>query len=117
VAVYIVGAFGETKEPLEPDFYRVIPDLEAETGEIPEDTVYSLSLSPALNELLAETEYPIPPIEFGQSGFSGLSPEFWQGRNSTMPTITLSTCERSEKERIVRLDAYTLYSRCLLEQY
>jgi hypothetical protein len=49
LAAYIVGAFGETGEPLEPDLYRVIPDLEAETGERPEDTVYSLSLSPALN--------------------------------------------------------------------
>jgi hypothetical protein len=49
LAAYIVGAFGGTGEPLEPDLYRVIPDLEAETGEEPEDTVYSLSLSPALN--------------------------------------------------------------------
>jgi hypothetical protein len=48
LAVYIVGAFGETGEPLEPELYRVIPDLEAETGEGPEDTVYSLSLYPAL---------------------------------------------------------------------
>jgi hypothetical protein len=31
-----------------PDFYRVIPDVEGETGEWPEDTVYSLSLSPVL---------------------------------------------------------------------
>jgi hypothetical protein len=49
LAVYVVGAFGETGEPLEPDLYRIIPDLEAETGEMPEDTVFSLSLSPALN--------------------------------------------------------------------
>jgi hypothetical protein len=42
-------AVEETGEPLEPDLYRVIPDLEAETGEKPEDRVYSLSLSPALN--------------------------------------------------------------------
>ncbi|MDR2079472.1 MAG: hypothetical protein LBP74_07125 [Treponema sp.] len=49
LTAYIVGAFGETGEPLEPDLYRVIPDLEAETGELPEDTIYSLSLSPALN--------------------------------------------------------------------
>jgi hypothetical protein len=49
LAVYVVGVFGETGEPLEPDLYRVIPDLEAETGEEPEDTVYSLSFSPALN--------------------------------------------------------------------
>jgi hypothetical protein len=49
LAVYVAGAFGETGEPLEPDLYWVIPDLEAETGEKPEDTVYSLFLSPALN--------------------------------------------------------------------
>jgi hypothetical protein len=30
----------ETGEPLEPDLYRVIPDLEAETGEGPEDTLF-----------------------------------------------------------------------------
>jgi hypothetical protein len=65
-------------------------------------------LSGRVNELLAETEYPVPPIEFGQSGFTGLSPEFRHSRNSTMPAISLSACERSEKERIVRLDAYTL---------
>jgi hypothetical protein len=35
-------------ELVEPDFYGVVPDLEAETGEELEDTVYSLSLSPAL---------------------------------------------------------------------
>jgi hypothetical protein len=35
-------------ELLEPEFYRVVPDLEAETGEGPEDTVYSLLLSPAV---------------------------------------------------------------------
>jgi hypothetical protein len=35
-------------ELLEPEFYRVVPDVEAETGEGPEDTVYSLLLSPAV---------------------------------------------------------------------
>jgi hypothetical protein len=74
-------------------------------------------LSGRVNELLGEMEYPIPPVEFGQSGYTGLSGEFWQGRNSTafygggsavVPVIVLSTCERSEKERIIRQDAYTL---------
>jgi hypothetical protein len=55
-------------------------------------------LSGRVNELLRETEYAIPPIEFGRSGYAG----------SCMPTISLSACERSEKERIVRLEAYTL---------
>ena len=48
LAVYALRGFGETGELLEPDFYRVIPDLEAETEGKPEDTVYSLSLSPVL---------------------------------------------------------------------
>jgi hypothetical protein len=67
-----------------------------------------------VNELLGET---------GQSSFTGLSTEFCQSQNSSIPpiefgtyqggsavvpVIALSTCERSEKERIVRLDAYTL---------
>jgi hypothetical protein len=51
-----------------------------------------------VNELLAETEYPIPPIEFGN----------YRGGSAVVPAIALSTCERTEKERIIRLDAYTL---------
>jgi hypothetical protein len=55
-------------------------------------------LSGRVNELLRETEYPIPPIEFGS----------YRGGSVVVPAISLSTCERTEKERIVRLDAYTL---------
>jgi hypothetical protein len=55
-------------------------------------------LTGRVNELLGETEYPIPPIEFGA----------YRGGSAVVPAITFSTCERSEKERIVRLDAYTL---------
>jgi hypothetical protein len=51
-----------------------------------------------VNELLGETEYPIPPIEFGS----------YRGGSIVSPVIALSICERSEKERIIRLDAYTL---------
>jgi hypothetical protein len=50
-----------------------------------------------VNELLEETEYPTPPVEFGT----------YRG-TAVVPAISLSTCERSEKERIIRLDAYTL---------
>jgi hypothetical protein len=56
-------------------------------------------LSGRVNELLGETEYPIPPIEFGRS---------MSGGSVVTPVLQLSTCERSEKERIIRLDAYTL---------
>jgi hypothetical protein len=55
-------------------------------------------LSGRVNELLGETEYLIPPIEFGK----------YRGGSAVIPVITLSTCERLEKERIIRLDAYTL---------
>jgi hypothetical protein len=55
-------------------------------------------LTGRVNELLEETEYPIPPIEFGN----------YRGGSTVVPVIALSTCGRSEKERIVRLDAYTL---------
>jgi hypothetical protein len=59
-------------------------------------------LSGRVNELLGEAEYPIPAIECGQSVFTGLA------EYSMVPIIRLSACERSEKERIIRLDAYTL---------
>jgi hypothetical protein len=55
-------------------------------------------LSGRVNELLGETEYPIPPVEFGN----------YRGGSAVVPVIGLSTCERSEKERVIRLDAYTL---------
>jgi hypothetical protein len=55
-------------------------------------------LAGRVNELLGETEYPIPPVEFAN----------YRGGSAVIPVISLSSCERSEKERIVRLDAYTL---------
>jgi hypothetical protein len=48
LAVYALEGIVGTGELIEPEFYRVAPDLEAETGEEPEDMVYSLSFSPAL---------------------------------------------------------------------
>jgi hypothetical protein len=55
-------------------------------------------LSGRVNEILEETEFPIPLIEFGD----------YRGGSAIVPVISLSTCERTEKERIIRLDAYTL---------
>jgi hypothetical protein len=64
-------------------------------------------LSGRVNELLGETEYPIPPIEFGA----------YRGGSAVVPVIGLSTCERSEKERIIRLDAYTLTATFTVPEY
>jgi hypothetical protein len=55
-------------------------------------------LAGRVNELLGETKYPIPPVEFGT----------YRGGSIVSPVITLSACERSEKERIIRLDVYSL---------
>jgi hypothetical protein len=55
-------------------------------------------LSGRVNELLGETKYPIPPIELGT----------YRGGSVVSPVIGLSTCERTEKERVIRLDAYSL---------
>jgi hypothetical protein len=49
------------------------------------------------NELLGECPFTVPPFELG-----GVLPY------SVNPVITLTSCERSEKERIVLLDAYTV---------
>jgi hypothetical protein len=55
-------------------------------------------LSGRVNELLGEVEYPIPPIEF--------SPLL--GGGSMSPVIRLSEGERTEKDRIIQIDVYSL---------
>ncbi|GHV81840.1 hypothetical protein AGMMS49991_03980 [Spirochaetia bacterium] len=49
LAVYALGGFNETGELIAPELYRTIPDLKDETGEEPENMIYTLALSPALN--------------------------------------------------------------------
>jgi hypothetical protein len=55
-------------------------------------------LAVRVNELLAETDFAIPHLELSE----------YRGASVAAPVIVLSTCERTEKERIVRLDAYSL---------
>ena len=43
-------------------------------------------------------ELAVPAIEFGE----------YSGSSVVVPVIALSTCERLEKERIIRLGAYSL---------
>ncbi|MDR2740622.1 MAG: hypothetical protein LBB98_00475 [Treponema sp.] len=64
-------------------------------------------LSGRVNELLGEVEYSIPPVEFGT----------YRGGSAVVPVIGLSTRERSEKERIIRLDAYTLTITFAVPEY
>jgi hypothetical protein len=55
-------------------------------------------LSKRVNELLGNMQYPIPIIEFTD----------YRGGTVITPAISLSTCECSEKERIIRQDAYSV---------
>jgi hypothetical protein len=55
-------------------------------------------LTGKVNDILEGSDIPIPIIEFGEQGF----------RYGIAPMITLVGSERSEKERIVRLDVYSL---------
>jgi hypothetical protein len=55
-------------------------------------------LAGRVNEILGEAEFLIPPIEFTHKpngGYYAITPE-----------LGISACERSEKDRIVLLDAY-----------
>jgi len=55
-------------------------------------------LTGRVNEILRETDFSIPIIEFGSCGCGDV----------VVPVISLNSCEKSEKERIIRLDAYSL---------
>jgi hypothetical protein len=49
-----------------------------------------------VNEILMGYKFPLPAIEFGE----------YCGETAISPTIFIASCECSEKERILRLDAY-----------
>jgi hypothetical protein len=55
-------------------------------------------LSGRVNEILSKWEFLIPVIEF--SNFANI--------HTVAPAVSLVSCERTEKERIIRLDAYSL---------
>jgi hypothetical protein len=55
-------------------------------------------LAGRVNELLGEAEFLIPPIEFTH--------KLNEGYYSITPELAIATCERSEKDRVVLLDAY-----------
>jgi len=51
-----------------------------------------------VNELLGKLNFKIPLIEFG----------IFRGDNVVAPSIQLTSCEQTEKERIIRLDTFNL---------
>jgi len=55
-------------------------------------------LTRRVNQLLGDMESHIPLIEFSN----------YRGGTAVCPIISFSNCEQSEKERIIRLEAYSL---------
>ena len=55
-------------------------------------------LTKRVNELLLDLPFHIPIIDFGDNGCG----------HAVSPIVTLNTCESTEKERIIRLDTYSL---------
>jgi hypothetical protein len=55
-------------------------------------------LAGRVNEILGEGELRIPAVEVGGAG----------GGSFVVPAICLSGCERTEKERVIRVDAYSV---------
>ena len=55
-------------------------------------------LSKRVNEILNEAIYKILLIEFGN----------YEAVNKVSPKVELTTCERTEKERILQIDTYSL---------
>jgi hypothetical protein len=55
-------------------------------------------LSERVNDLLCDMQYPVPPVEWGE----------YCGGLAVVPAVALSTCERTEKERIVQVNAYSM---------
>jgi hypothetical protein len=63
-------------------------------------------LTGRVNEILGKCEFLIPAIEFGEVGVN----------YAVSPVLSLSGCERTEKERIIRQDAFTLSITFLLPE-
>jgi len=55
-------------------------------------------LTGKVNEYLQQLDFQIPIIEFG----------IFRGINVIAPIIALSSCEQTEKERIIKQDSYSL---------
>ena len=55
-------------------------------------------LTGKVNELLSDMPLQIPFIEFSD----------YKGETAVVPVVALSSCERSEKERLLLIDAYSL---------
>jgi hypothetical protein len=64
-------------------------------------------LDKRVNEIFSNWEIVVPVIEFGNIG----------GMYAVAPVVLLSGCERTEKERLIRLDAYSVSISFTLQEH
>ena len=64
-------------------------------------------LTEQVNEIMGEWEFVVPVIGFGKTG----------GMYAVSPEIVISGCERTEKERVVRLDVYSMSVTFTLQEH
>jgi len=55
-------------------------------------------LTGRINRMLSDMRFPVPSVEFAD----------YFGGYAVVPLIALSTCERIEKERIIRMDTFSM---------
>ena len=60
-----------------------------------------------VNEIFSKWEFFVPVIEFGKIG----------SLYAVTPVVSLSGCERTDKERIIRQDAYSLTVSLTLQEH
>jgi hypothetical protein len=62
------------------------------------DGCFARLLDEQVNSFLRELELTVPPLDVGGK----------PGRDAVYPDIYITECERSEKERVIRIDAYSV---------
>ena len=60
-----------------------------------------------VNEIFSDWELLIPVVEFSN----------FQNKFVVSPVVSLSTCERTEKERLIKIDAYTVSLNFTLQEH
>jgi hypothetical protein len=69
-------------------------------------------LAGRVNEIFREWEFLLPVIEFGVISSSAA-----YGGLAVSPTVSLASCERTEKERIIKQDTYSLSISFTLQEH
>jgi len=83
--------------------------MTTEKGFIEQQIIEALKrlLDGRVNEIFSDWKILLPVIEFGSFG----------GMYAVAPLVSLTSCERSEKERLIKIDAYTVSITFTLQEH